>query len=110
MVDSIRNMPLPSLPKPPPTKWAPIPISIGTALLIGIIGFGVSSGRNVWQDMPVLKPVETTYEVSLLPDVDEQAILDIKTVGKELVALDSGDDTTLKAGEGSNREIVIPFA
>ena len=70
VVNSIRDMPIPSLPKPRPIKWAPIPISIGAALLIGIIGLGISSGRDASQDMPVLKPVETPFEVSLLPDLN----------------------------------------
>ena len=70
VMNSIRNVPIPSMPKPPQTKWAPIPISICATLLIGIIGFGVSSGRDVSPDMPVLKPVEATFEVSLLPDLD----------------------------------------
>jgi len=69
-MNSIRNIPIPSLPKPRPIRWAPIPISIGTALLIGIIGFGISSGGNVWQAMPILKPLEATWEVSLLPELD----------------------------------------
>ena len=47
VADSIRDMPIPSLPKPRPTRWAPIPISIGLALLIGIIGYGISSGKDV---------------------------------------------------------------
>jgi len=69
-MNSIRNMPIPSLPKPPFTKWTPIPVSIGIALLIGIIGFGISSGGDVWQDMPILKPLEMPCEVSLLSELD----------------------------------------
>jgi RNA polymerase sigma factor (sigma-70 family) len=65
VMDSIRDMPMPSLPKPRPIRWAPIPISVGMALLIGVIGYGVSSGRDVSPDMLILKPAEATFEVSL---------------------------------------------
>ncbi len=106
VVDSIRDMPIPSLPKPRPIKWAPIPISIGIALLIGVIGYGVSSGRDVPQDMPVLRPVETQHAVSLF-DLDEQEVLGIKAVRNELVALNSGDDTTPKAGRSSDTGMAI---
>ena len=106
IVDAIRDMPIPSLPKPRPIKWAPIPISIGIALLIGVIGYGVSSGRDVPQDMPVLKPVETRHAVSFF-DLDEQEVLGIKAVGNELVALNSGDDTTPKDGRSSDTGIVV---
>ena len=70
MMNTIRNMPMPSLPKPRPIRWAPIPISIGTALLIGVIGFGISSGRGVSQDMPVPRFPKTPCEVFLLSDLD----------------------------------------
>jgi hypothetical protein len=46
IMNSIRSMPIPSLSKPRPNKWIPIPISIGLALLIGIIGYGISAGRD----------------------------------------------------------------
>jgi len=74
VVDSIRNMPIPTVPKPPPIRWAPISISIGVALLIGAIGFGVPLGRGVSSDMPVLRHIETPLEVYLLPSVDEQEV------------------------------------
>ncbi len=63
VVDAIRDMPIPFLSKPPLTKWAPIPISIGLALLIGIIGYGMSSGKDISQGIPVLKLAETPVEV-----------------------------------------------
>jgi RNA polymerase sigma factor (sigma-70 family) len=93
VVNSIKDMPIPSLPKPRPIRWAPIPISIGAALLIGVIGFGISSGRDVSQDMPVLKPLEMPCEVSLLPDLDsypEQA---------EAVKV-ANENSSLKEGKG----------
>jgi RNA polymerase sigma factor (sigma-70 family) len=106
VADSIRDMPIPSLPKPRPTRWAPIPISIGMALLIGIIGYGVSSGRDVSPDMPVLK--QETFAVSLLPDVDEQRSLDMENSGEsQLVALYSGDDSAEEAGGSFDKNIVV---
>ena len=107
VVDAIRDMPIPSLPKPRPIRWAPIPISVGIALLVGIIGYGISSGKDVPQNMDLLKPVETTYEVSLLSDLDEQAALDIRTVGNELVALNSGDETTPEAGRSFSTGVAV---
>jgi RNA polymerase sigma factor (sigma-70 family) len=90
IMNSIRSMPIPSLPKPRPTRWAPIPISIGMALLIGIIGYGVSSGRDVSPDMPVLK--QETFAVSLLPDPDRQTIWDTEPENIiDLTAADAGD-------------------
>ena len=88
VVDAIRDMPIPSLPKPRPIRWAPIPISIGLALLIGIIGYGVSSGKDVPLDVPILKPA--TFEVSLLPDPDGETISDTESENiSELVLADA---------------------
>ena len=106
VVDAIRDMPIPSLPKPRPIRWAPIPISIGLALLIGIIGYGVSSGRDVSPDVPTLKPA--AFEVSLLPDVDEQKALDMENSDEsQLVALYSGDDSAEEAGGSFDKGIVV---
>ncbi|MFC1719113.1 sigma-70 family RNA polymerase sigma factor [Candidatus Poribacteria bacterium] len=100
VVDAIRDMPIPSLPKPRPTKWMPIPISIGLALLIGIIGFGVSSGKDVSSDMPILKPA--TFEVSLLPDSDRQAVLDTGSEKiNDLVVADAGTTTQTQPAMGT---------
>ena len=96
VMDSIRDMPIPSLPKPRPIKWGPIPISIGAALLIGVIGFGISSGRDVSQDMPVLKPLKMPCEVSLLSDLDsylEQA--EAVTMADEKLSLLSGTEAVI---------------
>ena len=106
VADSIRDMPIPSLPKPRPIRWAPIPISIGLALLIGIIGYGVSSGRDISPDMPILK--QETFAVSLLPDVDEQRNLDMKNSGEsQPVALYSGDDSAEEAGGSFDKNIIV---
>ncbi len=105
VVDSIRDMPIPSLPKPRPIRWAPIPISIGLALLIGIIGYGLSSGRDVSPDVPTLKPAETTFEVSLLPDPNRQTILDAEPENaSNLVVTDVGypEQTQPTAGTRSS--------
>jgi len=77
LVDAIRNMPTPSAPKPSSIRNVPLPISIGVALLIGIIGFGISSGIDVSQDMPGIKSVQTPFPVSLAPirDASEQRIV-----------------------------------
>jgi RNA polymerase sigma factor (sigma-70 family) len=92
MMNTIRNIPIPSLPKPRPIRWAPIPISIGLALLIGVIGYGVSSGKDVSLDMPILKPAEATFEVSLLPEPDRQTVLDTEPENtSNLVAESAGD-------------------
>ena len=100
VVDSIRNMPIPSLPKPRPIRWAPIPISIGLALLIGIIGYGVSSGKDISPDMPALKPA--TFEVSLLPDPDRQAVLDTESENTSDLALaDAGTTTQAQPAGGT---------
>ena len=109
VVDSIRDMPIPSLPKPRPIRWMPVPISIGMALLIGIIGYGVSSGRDVSPDMPILKPSEAAFEVSLLPDPDRQAISDTEPENiSSLVSADAGDpeQTQPTAGTESSGMIV----
>ena len=106
VVDSIRDMPIPSIPKPRPTRWMPIPISIGIAVLIGIIGYGVSSGRDVSPDMPILK--QETFAVSLLPDVDEQEALDMENSDEsQPVALYSGDDSAEEAGGSFDKSIVV---
>jgi len=89
VVDSIRDMPIPSLPKPSPTKWMPIPISIGIALLIGIIGYGISSGKDVSSDMPILRPAGAIFNASLLPNSDGQAVSD--TVS-DMEVLDMGSE------------------
>ena len=109
MMNSIRNMPIPSLAKPRPIRWSPIPISIGLALLIGIIGYGVSSGKGVSPDMPVLKPAETTFAVSLLSGTDGQTISDMEglDMGSEdiyqsdLVAADVGTTTQTQPAAGT---------
>ncbi len=106
VMDSIRGMPIPSLPKPRPTRWAPIPISIGMALLIGIIGYGVSSGRDVSPDIPILKPA--TFDVSLLPDPDRQAILDTEPENtNKLVAADAGKPEQTQPTAGTESSGVI---
>jgi RNA polymerase sigma factor (sigma-70 family) len=109
VMNSIRGMPIPSLPKARPIRWAPIPISIGIALLIGIIGYGVSSGKDVSPDMPVLKPAEATFEVSLLPDPDRQTILDTEPENiSNLVAADAGDpEQTQPTTETESSGIVV---
>jgi len=95
VAESIRNMPIPSLPKPRPIRWAPTPvsigitISIGIALLIGIIGYGTSSVKDVSSDIPILEPAETTFGVSLLADTNGQTVLD--TVS-EMEILDMGSE------------------
>ena len=111
-MNSIRNKPIPSLPKPRPIRWAPIPISIGMALLIGIIGYGVSSGRDVSSEIPILKPAEVKFAVSLLPDPDGQMVLDAVSdkefldIGSEdiyqsdLASADAGTTTQTQADSG----------
>lgn len=106
MMDAIRNMPIPSLPKPRPIKWAPLSVSIGVALLIGVIGFGISTGDGVSQDISDFKSLEL-LEVSLLPNLDEQGILDMADSGEnELVAANSWNDPA-EAGKASGTEIVV---
>ncbi len=106
VVDAIRDMPIPSLPKPRPIRWAPIPISIGVALLIGIIGFGLSSGKDVSPDMPILKPA--AFEVSLLPDPYRQTILDAEPENiNKLVAADAGDPGQTQPTEGTESSEMI---
>jgi RNA polymerase sigma factor (sigma-70 family) len=106
VVDSIRDMPIPSLPKPRPIRWAPIPISIGLALLIGIIGYGVSSGKDVSPDMPILKSAK--FEVSLLPDPDRQTILDAEPENtSNLVAADVGDPEQTQPIAGTKSSEVV---
>jgi len=106
LVDAIRDMPIPSLPKPRPIRWAPIPISIGLAILNGIIGYGVSSGRDVSPDMPILKPA--TFEVSLLPDPDRQTILDAEPENtSNLVATDVGDPEQTQPIAGTSSSGVV---
>jgi len=95
VVDAIRDMPIPSLPKPRPIRWAPNPISIGItisigiALLIGIIGYGTSSVKDVSSEMPIFKPAEATFEVSLFSDTNGQTVLD--TVS-DMEVLDMGSE------------------
>jgi len=83
VIDSIKNLPLPSLPKPTPVKWTPMPISITAALLIGIIGFGISFGP----DMLTVESVEPvpSFDVSLLSDSYKREVLGIKGVGENRV-------------------------
>ena len=103
VVDSIRDMPIPSLPKPPFTKWAPIPVSIGLALLIGVIGYGVSPGKNISPDVPILRPAETAFEVSLLPDPDGQRILDMESKDvhrSDVVAANTGSIALTQSAVG----------
>jgi len=108
VAESIGNMPIPSLPKPHPIRWAPSPIAIGIALLVGIIGYGISSGKDVPRNMNLLKPVETSFAVSLLPDSGEQKTLDMKTSDEsQLVASYSGDDNAEEAGRSSDKEIAV---
>jgi len=108
VVNSIRDMPIPSLLKPRPTKWMPIPISIGLALLIGIIGFGISSGKDVPPDMPILKPAEATFEVSLLPDPDRQTILDMKPENiSDMVAANVGDPQQTQPATGTESSGIV---
>ncbi|MFC1716037.1 sigma-70 family RNA polymerase sigma factor [Candidatus Poribacteria bacterium] len=104
VVDSIRDMPIPSLPKPSPTKWMPIPVSIGLALLIGVIGYGISSGKDVSPDTPILRPAEATFEVSLLPDPDGQGILDMASEDvheSDLVAANTGSIALTQSAVGT---------
>ena len=106
VADSIRDMPIPSLSKPPFTKWAPIPISIGLALLIGIIGYGVSSGKDISPDMPILK--SATFEVSLLSDLDRQIILDAEPENiSNLVAAGVGDPEQTQPATGTESSGVV---
>ena len=106
VVDSIRDMPIPSLPKPRPTKWIPVPISIGIALLIGIIGYGVSSGKDVSSDIPVLKSAK--FEVSLLSDPDRQTILDTEPENiSNLAAADAGDTQQTQPISGTSSSGVV---
>ncbi|MFC1715640.1 sigma-70 family RNA polymerase sigma factor [Candidatus Poribacteria bacterium] len=108
VVESIKDIPTPSLPRQRPTKWMPIPISIGVALLIGIMGFGVSSGKDNYQDMLVLKPVEKTYEVSLLSDADEMEYLDMNDNHEsQLVALGSEVEVSTETTGSSKKETVV---
>jgi len=56
--------------------------------------------------MPILKP--ETFEVSLLPDVDEQKALVMKNSDEnQLVALYTGDDSAEEAGGSFDKEIVV---
>jgi RNA polymerase sigma-70 factor (ECF subfamily) len=102
VVDSIRNMPIPSPPEPPPVKWRPI--SIGTALLIGIIGFGISFGGRISSNIFTPKSVETPFEVYLLRDLGEQAVLDMKDDSEDRFF--TLQDIALQRGheEGNNKE------
>ena len=107
VVDSIRNMPIPSVPNPPRMRWAPIPVSIGIALLIGIIGYGVSSGKDVSPDMPILKPA--TFEVSLLPRPtgDEILEMELKSIS-DLASADVGITAQTQPAMGkASSEMVV---
>jgi Tol biopolymer transport system component len=76
------------------------------ALLIGIIGYGVSSGKDVSPDMPILK--QETFAVSLIADVDEQKALDMENSDEiQLAALYRGDDSAEEAGGSFDKEIVV---
>ena len=101
MMNSIRNMPIPSLPKPRPTKWMPIPISIGLALLIGIIGYGVSSGKDISSNTPILKPAETTFEVSLLSDMEALDTESEDISQSDLESADAGATTQTQPAGGT---------
>ena len=58
--------------------------------------------------MPIRKPTETAFEVSLLPDSDEQKALDIKNSDEsQLVVLNSEDDSAEESGKNSNKEILV---
>jgi len=88
VMNAIKNLPIPSVPKTPPVKWAPTPISISAALLIGIIGFGFSFGGSILPDMPIFGSVESaipSFDVSLLDNSDTQEVLSIKVPEKNRV-------------------------
>jgi len=106
VADSIRDMPIPPLPKPGSTRWGNISVSVGIALLIGIIGYGVSSGKDVSSDMPILKFAKTPVEVSLIPELNKE--LGVKGSGEnELLALNTEDSVAPEAGGNSHKEIVV---
>jgi len=106
LMDCIRGMPIPSLPKPRPNKWMPIPVSIGLALLIGIIGFGISSGKGVSSETQTLKPA--TFEVSLLPDPDGQTFLDTESEKiNDLVVADAGTTTQIQPTAGTESSGIV---
>ena len=108
MMNSIRNMPIPSLPESRSNRWAPVPISIGMALLISIIGFGISSGRDVVPNTPIFRPEETLYEIHLLPKPDEHIVLDRRDrSGRIPDTQDSGEDITTKGGRGYNTGVAV---
>ncbi len=108
VVDSIRDIPIPSLPKQRPTKWSPISISVGLVLLIGIIGYGVSSSKNIPPDMPILKPAGTPFGGSLFPDPDGRIVSDIEILDmgseniyqSELASADTGTTKQTQADSG----------
>ena len=109
LVDAIRNMPTPSAPKPSSIRSAPLPISIGVALLIGIIGFGISSGIDVSQDMPVIKSVQTPFPVSLasIRDAGEQRIVALQKQQNEEIK--SARESSLRYGNEKREKMVEPI-
>jgi len=119
VVDAIRDMPIPSLPKPRPIRWAPSPIAIGIALLIGIIGYGTSSVKDVSSDISILEPAETTFGVSLLADTNGQTVLDtvsdmeVLNMGSEdiyqsdLASADAGTTTQTQPTAGAASSGVV---
>ena len=84
VVDSIKNMPIPSVPKPSSVKWTPIPLPITAVLLIGIIGFGLSFGGGISSDISAFGPIEDipSFEVSLLSTFDEREVLSMKSASE----------------------------
>ena len=106
MVDSIKSLPIPSVPKPKiagdgGVKWAPIPITV--ALLVGIIGFGLPFGGGISSDTPVFESVEgrsaPSLEVSLFSSFDEQGVLNMKSGGENKVT--APQDTSENRGFAS---------
>ena len=80
VMNSIKNLPIPSVPRPVPVKWTPVPISVTAALLIGIIGFGISFDGSISSDIPVLEYLGSvsSFKVSLLSNFDERKVLGMK--------------------------------
>ena len=104
VVDSIKNMPTPSLSRPPSSRWLPISISVGVALLIGIIGYGVSSGKDVSPDMPIFKPAEAMFEVSLLSDNDGKTVSDMEGIDMRSEDIDQSDLAAADTGTGAQAQ------
>jgi RNA polymerase sigma factor (sigma-70 family) len=76
VMNSIKNLPLPSVPKPPPVKLTPI--SIAAALLIGVIGFGFSFGRGDLSSMPRQKSAAQQFDVRLLSNFEAREVSGMK--------------------------------